>query len=98
MMIREFWDLILSLRYHTDTTVQGSILYSLSIILNMIPKREIAESYGKELVESQEWVVGVFEKVEDERLKSMAALILVRIKNIVGEYQRMLIGELLPVV
>ncbi|CAG8543642.1 6417_t:CDS:10 [Paraglomus occultum] len=96
--IREFWDLILSIRYYSDPIVQGSILYSLSIILNMVAKRDIAELHGKELIESQEWVTSVFEKLEDERLKSMAALILVRIKNIVGEYQRLLIGELLPVV
>ena len=64
----------------------------------MLAKRDVAESHGKELVESQEWVTSMFEKLEAESLKSMAALILVRIKNIVGEYQRLLIGELLPVV
>ncbi|CAG8546693.1 345_t:CDS:10 [Paraglomus brasilianum] len=98
IIVREFWDLILSLRYYSDPIVQGSILYSLSIILSMVAKRDIAESHGKELVESQEWVTSIFEKSEDEKLRSMAVLILVRIKNIVGEYQRLLIGELLPVV
>lgn len=53
---REFWDLIFSLRFFDDPAVLSSLLFGISAILNVLSERELAESFGKELVESQQWV------------------------------------------
>ncbi|CAG8745695.1 3739_t:CDS:2, partial [Funneliformis caledonium] len=58
--------------------------------------RELAESYGKELIETNQWVTTIFENKMNEQARSMAAWVLVKIKGIVTEYQRLLMEDLLP--
>ncbi|GBB92380.1 hypothetical protein RclHR1_00200013 [Rhizophagus clarus] len=94
---REFWDLIFSLRFFDDPTVLSSILFGISVILNVLSERELAESFGKELVESQQWVTTIFENKINEQVQSMAAWVLVKIKEIIKEYQVLLMGNLLPI-
>lgn len=94
---REFWDLIFSLRFFDDPAVLSSILFGISAILNVLSERELAESFGKELVESQQWVATIFESKVNEQVQSMAAWVLVKIKEIIKEYQVLLMGNLLPI-
>ncbi|CAG8450639.1 17284_t:CDS:2 [Rhizophagus irregularis] len=70
---REFWDLIFSLRFFDDPAVLSSLLFGISAILNVLSERELAESFGKELVESQQWVTTIFESKINEQVQSMAA-------------------------
>ena len=53
---REYWDLIFSLRFFDDPAVLSSLLFGISMVLNTLSERELAESFGKELVETQQWV------------------------------------------
>ncbi|CAB5177607.1 unnamed protein product [Rhizophagus irregularis] len=94
---REFWDLIFSLRFFDDPAVLSSLLFGISAILNVLSERELAESFGKELVESQQWVTTIFESKINEQVQSMAAWVLVKIKEIIKEYQVLLMGNLLPI-
>ena len=53
---REFWDLIFSLRFFDDPAVLSSILFGINVIIDAMSERELAESYGKELIETNQWV------------------------------------------
>ncbi|CAI2169297.1 11878_t:CDS:10 [Funneliformis geosporum] len=93
---REYWDLILSLRFFDDLAVLTSILFGINVILNTSSEKELAESYGKELIETNQWVTTIFENKMNEQAQSMAAWVLVKIKGIVTAYQRLLMEDLLP--
>ncbi|CAG8459838.1 8936_t:CDS:10 [Acaulospora morrowiae] len=95
-IIREFWDLLLSLRHHDDPAVLSALLFGVSVIINSLPGRDLAEAFGKELVETQQWINAIFENRVNNEVRSMAAWISVEIKGVISEYQRLLIGDLLP--
>lgn len=62
-MAREFWDFSLSLRYHSaarENNVIAAILFGLQVVLTMSvqPDRRLIDEFGRELVETKEWVVG----------------------------------------
>lgn len=58
-MTREYWDLLLSLRSHTDDpTVLESILFGLLVILEITEARSAAEHFPKHVVETQAWTAG----------------------------------------
>lgn len=101
-MTSEFWDLLLSLRSRAaDPSVLEALLFAFLTLLdiNENDQRRLAEQHAKELLETQEWVDGVFEKVgggseEGERIRMLAAGVLVRCREVVEKYQRMLMGDL----
>ncbi|KAB8299171.1 hypothetical protein EYC80_001274 [Monilinia laxa] len=101
-MTSEFWDLCLSLRIQaiSDPTVQEALLFSFMTILeiNEGDLRGLAERHGRELLETREWVDGVFNGIrggseEDERRRLLGAGVLVRIGECVEKYQRLMIGD-----
>ncbi|QSZ29241.1 hypothetical protein DSL72_003753 [Monilinia vaccinii-corymbosi] len=101
-MTSEFWDLCLSLRTQaiSDPTVQEALLFSFMTILeiNEGDSRGLAERHGRELLETREWVEGVFNKIrggseEDERRRLLGAGVLVRIGECVEKYRRVMIGD-----
>ena len=63
-------------------------------------KRTLVESHGRQMLETQEWVEGVFGRVgagggeEDEKVRMLAAGCLVRIREVVEKYQALLMGDL----
>ncbi|RHZ46317.1 hypothetical protein Glove_627g18 [Diversispora epigaea] len=93
---REFWDLILSLRYYDDQAVLSALLYGLITIMNSVPERDLAETFGKELIETQKWVNVIFENNMNEKSKSLAVWIMVKIEEVINSYRQLLIGDLLP--
>ncbi|KAM3065983.1 telomere binding protein, variant 2 [Clarireedia jacksonii] len=102
-MTSEFWDLCLSLRGQArgDSSVQEGLLFAFMTILEMNEGdlRGLAERHGRELVETREWVEGVFGGLaggseEDEKRRMLAAGVLVRIGECVEKYQRLMIGDL----
>ncbi|CAG8508350.1 6615_t:CDS:10 [Ambispora gerdemannii] len=98
-IVHEFWDLILSMRFLDDPGIIFSLLYGINVIVNAIHGRELVELFSKELVETEEWVSGVMNnRITDNKIMDLAAQTLYRVKNIVAEYQRMLLGNLLPIV
>jgi telomere length regulation protein len=101
-MTSEFWDLLLSLRQQSDPTILEALLFAMLTLLEMNEdKRRLAEEHSKELLETQEWVTMVFEatgegggNADGERVRMLAASLLVRTREVVEKYQRLLVGEM----
>lgn len=99
-MTSEFWDLLLSLRVQGvgDVTVVEALLFAFLTLLEINEdKRTLVERHGRQLLETQEWVEGVFGRFggseEDERVRMLAAGCLVRIREVVEKYQALLMGD-----
>ena len=101
-MTTECWSLLLSLRTraHGDITILEALLFALLTLLDVNEdKRRIAEEHSKELLETQSWVEGVFERIgggseEGERVRMLAAGVLVGAREVIDKYQRLLVGEM----
>ncbi|KAI9811374.1 MAG: telomere binding protein [Pycnora praestabilis] len=101
-MTSEFWDLLLSLRSHpaNDPAVVEALLFALLTLLEINEdKRRLAQEQSKELLETQEWVEQVFGKLrggdeEGERSRMLAASVLMKIREVVEKYQRLLLGDM----
>lgn len=101
-MTSEFWGLLLSLRPRaTDPSVLEALLFAFLTLLdiNENDQRRLAEQHAKELLETQEWVDDVYAKIgggseEGERMRVLAAGVLMRCREVVEKYQRMLMGDL----
>lgn len=101
-MTSEFWDLLLRLRAQSlgEKGVLEAVLFAFLTLLEVNEeKRGLVEAHGRQLLETQEWVEGVFGKLsgggeEDERVRMLAAGVLVRIREVVEKYQRALMGDL----
>lgn len=100
-MTSEFWDLLLSLRTQAiwDMAVRQALLFSLLTLLEVNEdKQHLVERHGRQLLETQEWVQSVFERMgrgeEEENGRMLAAGVLVRIGEVVEKYQALLMGDL----
>jgi len=101
-MTSEFWDLLLNLRTQSiwDITVIEALLFAFLTILEVNEdKRALVEAHGREMLETQGWVEGVFGRLgagteEDEKVRMLAAGCLVRIREVVEKYQALLMGDL----
>ncbi|KAG9858417.1 hypothetical protein KCU98_g760, partial [Aureobasidium melanogenum] len=101
-MTAEFWELILSVRTNAlaDVSVLEAVLFATLTLLDMNEdKRRLAEEHSKQLIETQEWVELVFDRVgggheEGERIRMLAASVLMKTREVVDKYQRLLVGDL----
>jgi len=102
-MTAEFWDLLLSLRTQSigDIMIIEALLFAFLTILEINEdKRLLVEAHGRQMLETQEWVEGIFGRVgaggsdEDEKVRMLAAGCLVRIREVVEKYQALLMGDL----
>ena len=102
-MTSEFWDLLLGLRTQSigDTTVIEALLFGFMTILEVNEeKRGLVQAHGRQMLETQEWVEGVFGRVgaggseEDEKVRMLAAGVLLRVRECVEKYQTLLMGDL----
>jgi len=62
-------------------------------------QRGLAEDHSKDLLETQAWAEQVFEKIgggseEGDRIRMLAAGVLVRTREVVEKYQRLLLGDM----
>jgi len=102
-MTSEFWDLLLSLRPRaTDPAVLEALLFAFLTLLdiNEDDQRRVAEEHAKELLETQKWVGTVFERIgggseEGDRIRMLAAGVLMRTREVMEKYQRMLMGDMI---
>lgn len=102
-MTREYWDLLLSIRglASRDKQVLYAVLFGLLMLLDTNENKErLATEQGKELMETQAWVKMVFEGLgagseEDERVRVLAAGVVVRCQEVVEKYQRRMAGVLM---
>ena len=100
-MTSEFWDLLLSLRSNgDDSTVLEALLFAFLTLLDINEdKRRLAEDHAKELIETQQWAEQVFEMVkggseEGDRVRMLAASVLVRTREVVEKHQILLMGDM----
>ncbi|KAF2468184.1 uncharacterized protein BDR25DRAFT_290857 [Lindgomyces ingoldianus] len=102
-MTREFWELLLSVRGFAlgDKTVLGALLFAFLMLLETNENKErLATEQAKELVETQEWVRQVFEGLgagseEDEKVRVLAAGVVIRCQEVVDKYQRRMVGSMM---
>ncbi|KZM22196.1 telomere binding protein [Ascochyta rabiei] len=102
-MTREYWDLLLSVRglASNDKGILGALLFGFLMLLETNENKErLATEQGKELMETQAWVKMVFEGLgagseEDERIRVLAAGVVIRCQEVVEKYQRRMAGALM---
>ncbi|KAF1944138.1 hypothetical protein EJ02DRAFT_452746 [Clathrospora elynae] len=102
-MTREYWDLLLSVRglASKDKNILNAVLFGFLMLLETNENKEsLATEQGKELMETQAWVKMVFESLgagseEDERVRVLAAGVVVRCQEVVEKYQRRMAGVLM---
>lgn len=102
-MTAEFWDLLLGIRTHAvgDVTVMEAVLFAFLTLLEVNEdKRRVAEEHSKQLIETQEWVEMVFERTaggdeEGEKVRMLAAGVLMKTREVVEKFQRLLMGDML---
>ncbi|KAH7399295.1 telomere length regulation protein-domain-containing protein [Pyrenochaeta sp. MPI-SDFR-AT-0127] len=99
-MTREYWDLLLSVRglASKDKNILGALLFGFLMLLETNENKErLATEQGKELMETQAWVQMVFQELgagseEDERVRVLAAGVVVRCQEVIEKYQRRMVG------
>ena len=104
------WDLLLSIRHNSlssTSTVIDAVLLGLLTILEVnssdSAQRRLAEECPKEMMETQDWVMDVFEgrnagaaaEGADAKRRALAAGVLVRTREVVEKYERLLLGEMI---
>ncbi|KAK8049665.1 telomere length regulation protein [Apiospora phragmitis] len=107
-MTAEFWDLLLGVRTHCvgEVGVSGAVLFGLMALLdvNENDTRGLCQHHGHEVVESVEWVSGVFDRTrggdqggngEENQVKMMAAGVLIRLREMVEKYRALLMGDMI---
>jgi len=102
-MTREYWDLLLSVRgiASKDKNVLNAVLFGFLMLLETNENKErVATEHGKELLETQAWVKMVFDGLgagseEDERVRVLAAGVVVRCQEVIEKYQRRMAGVLM---
>ncbi|KAK6954110.1 hypothetical protein Daesc_004072 [Daldinia eschscholtzii] len=110
-MTSEFWDLLLGVRGQCvgDLSITQAVLFGLVALLdvNEGDMRGLCERQGREVVESVEWVSGVFNNTrggdvgggegggEENEVKMLAAGVLIRLREAVDKYQAVLMGDLI---
>ncbi|KAF2197233.1 hypothetical protein GQ43DRAFT_484297 [Delitschia confertaspora ATCC 74209] len=112
-MTREMWELLLSVRGIAmgDKSILKALLFAFLMLIETNEDGErLAVEQGREVVETQEWVRGVFENLgggkrmgagdkgeedEDEKVRALAAGVLVRLGEVVEKYRRRMVGSLM---
>lgn len=102
-MTSEFWELLLNVRSNAlaDVNVLEAVLFCFLTLLEVNEdKRLLAEECGKQLMETQGWVELVFERVsggdeESQKIRMLAAGVLVKTRDVVDKYQRLLVGSMM---
>jgi telomere length regulation protein len=100
-MTSEFWQLLLNTRAQAqrERAVGQAILFGFMTILEINDdKRRFVEMHGQELTETQKWVDLYFQSLgsgsdEDDKIRSLAAGVLLKIREVVDKYQALLMGN-----
>ncbi|KAG5927584.1 hypothetical protein E4U42_002045 [Claviceps africana] len=106
-MTSELWHLLLRVRTHVngDVGATRAWLVALSVLLeiNADNMRTLCQEQSREVVESREWVSGVFERTRGEDggdendVKMLAAGVLIKLGQVIETYQALLMGDLIGV-
>lgn len=107
-MTADLWRLLLSTRVRAcavgDLAVTRAVLFGFMALLDVNEERmrDVCGELGREVVEAQEWVAGVFDGLrggdeggEEEEVKMLAAGVLVRLREGIEKWQLVLVGDLI---
>lgn len=100
-MTAEAWALVLSLRSRAELPVLDGAVTVLAVLVevNEDDYRGLCEGLGKEIVETTEWLGGLISGIrggegEEDRVKGLAAGVMIRLQEVVERYQVLLMGSL----
>ncbi|KAI9171279.1 DNA replication checkpoint protein tel2 [Paramyrothecium foliicola] len=101
----ELWNLLLGVRVHAAkdmSSLRGWLVAMAALLqVNEGDMRTLCETQGREIVETREWVGGVFERTrgedggEENDVKMLAAGVLLRIGEAIEKYQALLMGDMI---
>ncbi|CAM1506656.1 Fc.00g062970.m01.CDS01 [Cosmosporella sp. VM-42] len=101
----ELWDLLLGVRVHVQDelgALKGWFVAMASLLeVNGSDMRCLCEAQGREVVETREWVSGVFERTrgedggEENEVKMLAAGVLIKLGEAIEKYQALLMGDII---
>lgn len=101
----ELWDLLLGVRIHVSGdlgAMKGWFVAMASLLeVNGGDMRRLCEAQGREVMETREWVAGVFERTrgedggEENEVKMLAAGVLIKLGEAIEKYQALLMGDLI---
>ncbi|KAH7060624.1 telomere length regulation protein-domain-containing protein [Macrophomina phaseolina] len=102
-MTSELWDLLLSVRTTalSESAILEGVLFALLMLLEVNEDQQrLVQEHGRELLETQEWTKMVFDRTsggseEEERIRTLAAGVLVRCSEVVEKHQRLLMGDMM---
>lgn len=106
-MTAELWGVLLRARTAGggDVGVARAVLFSLLALLdvNEDRMRDVCADMGPEVVETMEWVAGIFEgtrggdggKGEEDEVKMLSAAVLIRLREGVEKYRAVLVGDMI---
>ncbi|KAH8910800.1 hypothetical protein BR93DRAFT_874003 [Coniochaeta sp. PMI_546] len=106
-MTAELWGVLLRARTAGggDFGVVRAVLFSLLALLDVNEERmrDVCAELGSEVVETMEWVSGVFEgtrgddgaKGEENEVKMLSAAVLIRLREGVEKYRALLVGDMI---
>ena len=106
-MTAEYWSLLLgsSVQAHCagDLAVTHAVLFGLLTLLDVNGNRmrDLCRDMGREVVQTQEWVSGVFDNTRGEDgglendVKMLSAGILIRLREGIEKYRSLLMGEMI---
>ncbi|OMP87463.1 DNA replication checkpoint protein tel2 [Diplodia seriata] len=102
-MTSELWDLLLAVRAPalTDSAILEGVLFALLMLLEVNENQQrLVHEHGRELLETQEWTKMVFDRTgggsgEEERVRTLAAGVLVKCGEIIERYQGSLMGDMM---
>ncbi|KAK9709283.1 telomere binding protein, variant 2 [Basidiobolus ranarum] len=92
-MCREFWDFSKSLKYYSHEGVISGVIFGLLVIATVLPGNTLVQEYPRELSETKEWASELYDKIQNEKLKSQCLGLLMKYQQIVSEYQKELFIE-----
>ncbi|TQN74113.1 DNA replication checkpoint protein tel2 [Colletotrichum shisoi] len=105
-MTAELWDLLLGVRAHVNGDVPGThaLLVALAALLEVneaSDMRRLCEAHPREVVETQEWVSGVFSGTrgddggEENDVKMLSAAVLIKLQEATEKYRALLLGDMI---
>lgn len=102
-MTSELWDLLLAVRAPalSDSAILEGVVFAMLMLLEVNENQQrLVHDHGRELLETQEWVKMVFDRTgggsdEEERVRTLAAGVLVKCGEVVEKYQGSLMGEMM---
>ncbi|EFQ35266.1 telomere length regulation protein [Colletotrichum graminicola] len=105
-MTAELWDLLLGVRAHVNGDIPGThaVLVALAAMLEVneaSDMRRLCETHPREVVETQEWVSGVFNGTrgegggEENDVKMLSAGVLVKLQEATERYRALLLGDMI---